>query len=76
MDRFMQAGKFKAECLKIMDVVKTSGQEIVITKHHVPIVKLCPIEKTDRTLFGKMAGTIEIKGDIIAPLAEAWDAAT
>lgn len=43
MKRYVAAGKFKAECLKVMDDVKISGQEIVIIKHRIPIVKLCSI---------------------------------
>jgi antitoxin (DNA-binding transcriptional repressor) of toxin-antitoxin stability system len=74
MDKFMQAGKFKAQCLKIMDSVKKSRKEIIITKHRMPIVKLCPIENSPVQLFGKMAGTVHIKGDILLPIEEEWDA--
>lgn len=72
MDKFMQAGKFKAECLKIMDSVKKTRKEIIITKHHLPIAKLCPIDDSPVNLFGKMAGTIHIKGDILLPIEEEW----
>ncbi len=74
MDKFMQAGKFKAECLKVMEEVRSTGKEIVVTKHRVPIVKMCPIDKPKKTLFGKMAGTIHVKKDIISPIEEEWNA--
>lgn len=74
MNRIIQAGKFKAQCLKIMDNIKITGKEIIVTKHHVPIVKLTPIVTKDVSLFGKMAGTVHIKKDILSPIDEEWDA--
>ncbi len=74
MDKTIQAGKFKAECLKIMDEVQNSGRSIVITKRRVPIARLCPIKKKHRSLFGIMRGMIHIQGDLIEPIGEDWDA--
>ncbi|MBS0633881.1 MAG: type II toxin-antitoxin system prevent-host-death family antitoxin [Verrucomicrobia bacterium] len=74
MQRYIQAGKFKAECLRIMEEVNKSGYELIITKRHEPIAKLCPIEASDTSLFGKMKGTVHVKGDITQPIDEAWDA--
>lgn len=70
----MPAGEFKAKCLKLMDQVRESGQEIVITKRGTPVAKLVPIEPKERpSLFGCMKGTVEIKGDIIGPFHEEWE---
>lgn len=74
MERYIQAGKFKAECLKIMDTVQATGKEVVITKRHIPIVRLTPLKKEESKIFGAMRGTIHIKGDLITPIGEAWDA--
>jgi len=71
--RIIQAGDFKAHCLRLMDEVKKTGQELTITKRNIPIVRMCPIEKSEG-LFGIMKGTARIKGDIIQPIDEAWDA--
>lgn len=68
------AGKFKSECLKIMDDVKSSGQEIVITKRNIPIVRMTPYTETKSLLFGALQGSVKIEGDIIAPIDEDWDA--
>lgn len=75
MLRKMQAGKFKAKCLGVMDIVNQTKQPIVITKRNVPIAKLVPIEEKEMHYYGKMKGTIHLKGDIIAPIDEEWDAA-
>jgi len=69
------AGQFKAECLKLMEYVKTKHASFIITKHGVPIAKLVPMEeKKPIDLFGALKGTIKIKGDIISPIDEEWDA--
>jgi prevent-host-death family protein len=71
----MKAAEFKAKCLELMDQVAESGQEIVITKRGKPIAKLVPMEeKPLKPLFGSMAGTGEILGDIISPIDVKWEA--
>ncbi len=71
------AGEFKAKCLKLMDQVRESGQEIVITKRGKPVAKLVPLKplepKERPPLFGCMKGSIEILGDIIGPFHEEWE---
>ncbi len=70
----IQADQFKAECLKIMDEVKKTRRSVIITKHNKPIAKLVPFEEGSDHLFGRMKGTIQIKGDIIEPIGKAWEA--
>jgi len=74
MSEYIQAGKFKARCLKLMDKVHRTKRRIIITKRNKPIAQLVPIEEESSTLFGKMKGTVHIIGDIMAPIDEAWDA--
>ena len=40
--RTITANEFKAKCLKLMDEVAESGEEIVITKNGKPVAKLSP----------------------------------
>jgi len=74
MTEHIQAGKFKAKCLKLMDKVYRTKRRIVITKRNKPIAQLVPIEEKKETLFGKMKGTIQILDDIMTPIDEVWDA--
>jgi len=74
MKRYIAAGKFKAECLHLMEEVNQKHTEYIITKRRVPIAKLSPISRPDFSLFGCMKGTVHIKGDIISPIDEEWDA--
>ena len=65
--RTMKASEFKAKCLKLMDEVAASGDEIIITKNGRPISRLVPYREKPKSLFGIDRGRIEILGDIIAP---------
>ncbi|HEY9871566.1 MAG TPA: type II toxin-antitoxin system Phd/YefM family antitoxin [Candidatus Obscuribacterales bacterium] len=68
------AGEFKAKCLKLMDEVQRSKVPLVVTKHGKPVVTIVPFEDTKPFPFGYMRGRISIKGDIIGPTGEKWDA--
>ena len=73
--RTIPAGKFKAKCLQLMDVVNTEHLSLIITKHGVPVARLVPIEPNKKvSRFGCMAGTIQLHGDITAPINAKWDA--
>lgn len=68
------AGEFKTKCLQLMDRVQKQHQEILITKRGNPVAKLVPVEHVAINLFGYLAGTIEIKGDLITPIDVKWEA--
>ncbi|MGL5873528.1 MAG: type II toxin-antitoxin system Phd/YefM family antitoxin [Xenococcaceae cyanobacterium] len=67
------AGEFKTHCLKIIDRVNQTKQPITITKHGKPMAKLIPIEDETYSLFGCLANTVEIKGDIVESIDEVWE---
>ena len=69
------AGKFKSECLKLMDDVKNHHKEFIITKRGVPVAKLVPINEDAKIpLFGFLKDSVKINGDVIGPIGEKWDA--
>jgi prevent-host-death family protein len=70
------AGQFKAQCLKLMDQVQQTKEEIVITKHGKPIAKLVPIEETTtfQSILGFMKGSVQVVGDIVSAVDEDWEA--
>ena len=57
-----------------MDSVEAARTEIVITKMGRPVAKLVPYETTPPPVFGFMAGTATVQGDILSGLDENWDA--
>jgi prevent-host-death family protein len=70
------AGIFKAECLKLMDRVKTTHEEIVISKHGKPVARLVPVEDVpEHSILGMLAGTAQLKDDLVASTGEVWNAA-
>ena len=74
--RTMKASEFKARCLKLMDEVADTGEEIVITKRGKPVAKLTSHRERPKTLFGIDRGRLEILGDIISPIDVEWEAET
>jgi prevent-host-death family protein len=74
--RTMPAGEFKARCLRVMEEVKKYRTPVVITKKGRPVAKLVPADTPAVDVFGCMAGTARIIGDVEAPVlgAKAWDA--
>ena len=53
------AAAFKAHCLELMDRVRETGAEYVVTKHGRPVARLVPYYGPDRkALFGSMKGTV------------------
>jgi len=72
------AGEFKAKCLRLMDEVEKTGEELVITKRGKPVAKLVPAQpaaaEKRRSLIGCMKGTVTILGDIVEPaLDPGWE---
>ncbi len=70
----ISAAQFKAECLKLMDLVEKTREPIVITKHGRPVAQLAPVSADTDSLFGYMKDTIKVEGDVLAPVGEKWSA--
>jgi prevent-host-death family protein len=70
-NRYVAAADFKANCLRLMDEVARERRPIIITKRGKPIAKLVPVEQEPIDLFGYMAGTAKICGDIVGPIEDA-----
>jgi prevent-host-death family protein len=68
------AGKFKAQCLQMLDDVQKNRREIVITKRGKAVARLVPLESGTQQIWGRMKGTVEILGDIVGPIGEKWNA--
>lgn len=70
------AGIFKARCLELIDRVKETGVEYIITKHGKPHARLAPLEPTqaDVSPIGWLAGTVLRYDDPTAPTGERWEA--
>ena len=72
--RTMKAAEFKAKCLKLMDEVAESGEDIVITKRGRPVARLTPYRTTRGQWFGRDRDIIEMHDDLIEPVDVEWEA--
>jgi prevent-host-death family protein len=53
------AARFKATCLELMDRVRETHTEYIVTKHGKPVAKLVPYTESARRPFvGSMKGTV------------------
>ena len=50
-DSRLPAAEFKARCLELMDRVRDTGAEYVVTKHGKPVAKLVPYTDAGRSSF-------------------------
>ena len=68
------AAEFKARCLELMDRVRETGAEYVITKHGTPVAKLVPVVEARRQpFFGSMKGTVLDYERPLDPLDEDYE---
>jgi prevent-host-death family protein len=74
MNDQIAAGEFKAKCLQILDEVQQQRKHVIILKRGKPVAKLVPIEERSVSFIGSMKGTMEIVGDIVAPIDVEWEA--
>ena len=73
----INAAEFKAKCLAILDEVSRTGQPITILKRGKPIARIVPpVPQSGRYPQDTLVGSVEIHGDILAPVLppEAWEA--
>lgn len=68
------AARFKARCLELMDRVRETGVEYVVTKHGEPVAKLVPYTPPGRgPVFGSMKGTVLRYDRPFDPIDGDWD---
>ena len=74
--REMGAAEFKTHCLQVMDKVRRTRSEVIVTKHGVPIVRVVAADVPGPFKLGTLAGSFETRGDIVSsPLSdEQWNA--
>jgi len=73
--RYVAAAEFKATCLELMDKVRTTGSEYVITKHGTPVAKLVPADAPGKkkSFLGCMKGTVLKYDRPFDPAPGDWD---
>ena len=68
--REIPAGQFKTHCLRLLDEVAQTGEEIYVTKRGKVVAKVVPAEEFD---WRSLRGSVIYYGDIISPPDDDWD---
>lgn len=69
--RTIPAGEFKAKCLALLDEVRDSQEEIIVTKRGKPVAKVVPLSRPELPdLRHLLTGPL---GDIESPIDVVWE---
>ena len=71
----MKASEFKAKCLRVIDEVAASGDELIVTKNGKPLVKMVPYRAKRLSLWGSYADRLQIHDDLVEPIGADWESA-
>lgn len=70
----LPATEFKAKCLAYLDQVSRTRASITLTKHGRAVARLVPVDEAAPGVFGRLAGTVQVRGDVVAPIEADWNA--
>jgi prevent-host-death family protein len=73
--REVSAAAFKAQCLRLMEDVRSTRRPLVVTKRGKPVAKLVPIEEPKDDFIGRLKGVFAVVGDLDADPEEEWESA-
>ncbi len=71
----INAVDFKKDCLKILDLINVSGEEVIILKDGRPVAKLVhyqPVRQSS-SFIGSLTGVGETVGDLTEPFEDEWE---
>ena len=73
-EREIGVAEFRAECLKLIDHVSSTGEAVLVTKRGRPVARLTPIPAGPGDIVGAMRGSVLRYDDPFEPVLpeEAW----
>jgi len=74
--RALKISEFKAKCLAVVDQVDRTGEPVTILKRGRAVARVVPAASGERYPQDSLAGSVEIVGDVVAPVLpeQMWDA--
>jgi antitoxin (DNA-binding transcriptional repressor) of toxin-antitoxin stability system len=74
MTNTISKSKLKAKMLEIFRQLETSGDELIVTDHDKPVLKIIPIKRksTVTDVFGNLQGHVSYLEDINTPTLPEW----
>ena len=73
----VSASDLKSSWHEFLERVSQARQEVVVTRYGRPIARLSPYDGPEDAgggIFGSLAGSVTVHGDITAPMGEVWNA--
>ncbi len=66
--------KLKANMLRVFRDIEETGEELIVTDHNRPVLRIQPIEgkKTVDEVFGTIQGKVIYGEDVNAPTVDEW----
>ena len=66
--------KLKTNMLQIFRQIETSGEELIVTHHNKPVLRIVPIHqgKSVDDLFATLHGQVSYNADIDEPTMDVW----
>lgn len=68
-------GVLKAKMLEYFRKVESTGEELIVTDHRKPVLKVTPITRktmTVKEVFGDLQGKVKYYEDINTPTIDEW----
>ena len=64
----------KARMLEFLRNVEETGEELVVTSHGKPVIRIVPYAKkaTPDELFGALRGRVIYRGNLLEPTTDEW----
>ena len=70
----INAAEFRTKCFKILDQVKTTHREVIITKRGQPIAKIVHFDQTKKDpILGALSGAGRTVDDLTQPVINSDD---
>lgn len=69
--------EFEARCRQVVEEALARHEEVLLTRDGHAVARLVPVatgSQPSASLFGRMAGSARIHGDIVDPTGDPWDA--
>jgi antitoxin (DNA-binding transcriptional repressor) of toxin-antitoxin stability system len=75
MTATISKSKLKAKMLQIFREIEASGDELIVTDHGKPVLKIVPIQPKNsvKELFAEYQAQVEYVEDIDTPTIDEWD---
>jgi len=75
MTNTISKSKLKAKMLEIFRQLESSGNELIVTDHDKPVLKIIPIKQkaTAVEVFGDLQGRVAYLEDINTPTLLEWE---